>query len=73
MEHWLVTFSAALPADRRAAIIREAGAALAVSSDPVPMGSEVVVQVDADRSAVAALRARAEVIGVYPDSEQTLY
>jgi hypothetical protein len=33
----------------------------------------VAVQVDADATAVARLRAHAEVRGIYPDSEMTLY
>lgn len=73
MDRWLVCFPAALPAERREAVLRAAGARLAPHADPVPLGAEVVVAVEADAAAVAVLRAAPEVAGLYPDSEQTLY
>ena len=73
MEHWLVCFAAALPAARRAEIIRGAGASLANSADGVPMGDEVSVEVDAGADAISTLRAHPEVRGIYPNSELTLY
>jgi hypothetical protein len=73
MEHWLVCFAIALPEATRCEIIRAAGAELSPDYRPVPVGGEVAVQVDADATAVARLRAHAEVRGVYPDSEMTLY
>ena len=73
MDHWLVTFSASLAQDARLAIIEEAGARATPGGPPVPLGDEVAVQVEADKKAVAALRAHEKVIGVFPDSELTLY
>ena len=73
MARWLVCFAASLPPEARAAILREAGATLAPHGEPVPLGDEVSVPVEADAAAVAALRAHAEVCGVYPDSEMTLF
>jgi hypothetical protein len=73
MEHWLVCFSAALPEATRGTIIREAGAQLSAQGNPVPLGGEVAVQVEADATAVARLRTHVEVRGVFPDSELSLY
>jgi hypothetical protein len=73
MEHWLVCFALTLPEAAREEIIREAGAQLNPHTRAVPLGGEVAVQVDADAAAVTRLRAHAEVRGVYPDSEMTLY
>lgn len=73
MDHWLVTFSASLAEEARKTIIEEAGARALPEGPPVPLGDEVAVQVEADQKAVSALRARKEVIGVFPDSELTLY
>ena len=73
MEHWLVCFPTALAADRRSAILSEAGAHPSPDGEPVPLGDEVAVQVEADAGAVASLRGYDEVRGVYPDSEMSLY
>lgn len=74
MASWLVCFRASLSVGERAAIVRGAGARLAHTAAGTPLGDgEVAVEVEADAGAVARLRARPEVIAVYPNSEMTLY
>jgi hypothetical protein len=73
MANWLVCFSAEVTAARRTAIIDAAGAHCSARGDPVPLGAEVAVHVEADAAAIATLRANDEVRGVFPDSEQTPY
>ena len=71
MDHWLVCFSAKLPPADRERILREAGAAR--PGCETPLGAEIAVEVDADASAVVALRRREEVLGVFPNSEMGAY
>jgi hypothetical protein len=73
MASWLICFSAEVPTARRTAIIDAAGAHCSARGDPVPLGAEVAVPVEADAAAIAVLRAHQEVRGVFPDSEQTPY
>lgn len=73
MAQWLVTFHASLPEARRMDIIREAGAVALSAEPPVPLGDEIAVSVEAEEAAAATLRARDDVIAVFPNSDLTLY
>lgn len=71
MEHWLICFPAQLPAAERERILREAGTA--APGCATPLGAEIAVEVDATPAAAIALRARKEVLGVFPNSDMRAY